>query len=424
MPVARALAHASVAESSAIVLAGPAGGPVAGPFEALEGAPLDMTLGIIAALLFAVHVGGSIDAWRGVRRITRLADWRPMLPPAPVRVSIVVAARDEAHTIEAGLASLLAQDHPDFEVIVVDDRSTDGTGEVVHRLALSDPRVRCVRVDVLPPGWLGKNHALARGAELASGRYLLFTDADVVFEPSAVQRAVAYAVTKHLEHLTASPGIEARSWPLAMLVGTFTVLLGRFTKPWRASDPLSPAYIGIGALNLVRRDSYLAAGGHEAIRLRVDDDLRLGERQKRRGSKQEFVFGRGALTVEWYPSLGAMVRGLEKNAFAGLDFRLSLVVLATVALLVLFVAPFALVWCTDQPIARALFAASIVTVVLGQARASRDAGVAVWTALLAPLGVLVFLFTLWRSTLITLRQGGVRWRGTLYSLAELRAAAR
>jgi hypothetical protein len=412
LPAARALANAPIVM------------PEEAPMVMLAQAPLDVAMGVVAALLFALHVAGTLDAWRGVRRIARLADWRPMLPPAPVRVSVVVAARDEAHTIEAGLASLLAQDHPDLEVIVVDDRSTDGTGEVVRRLALSDPRVRCVRVDELPPGWLGKNHALARGAALATGRYLLFTDADVVFQPFTVQRAVAYAVTKHLEHLTASPGIEARSWPLAMLVGTFTVLLGRFTKPWRASDPLSPAYIGIGALNLVRRDAYLAAGGHEAIRLRVDDDLRLGERQKRRGSKQEFVLGRGALSVEWYPSLGAMVHGLEKNAFAGLDFRLSLVVLATVALLALFVAPFALVWCTDQPVARALFLASIVTVVLGQVRASRDAGVAVWTALLAPVGVLVFLFTLWRSTLVTLRQGGVRWRGTLYTLAELRTAAR
>lgn len=381
-------------------------------------------LGVLAASIFALHGVGSFEAWRGARRLVRLARWQPMLAPASARVSVIVAARDEAHTIEAALASLLVQDQPDLEIIVVDDRSSDGTGAVIERLAAQDERVRSLRIDELPEGWLGKNHALARGAEAATGSFLLFTDADVVFAPTTVRICLAYATVKHVDHLTAAPGIEARSWPLALLVGTFTVLLARFTKPWRASDPNSPAYIGIGAMNLVRREVYRAAGGHAAIRLRVDDDLRLGELLKRHGARQEFALGRDALSVEWYPSLGAMVRGLEKNAFAGLDFRLPLVVLASLALLILFVAPFVLVLVADQPVTRGLALASCAAVVLGQFQASRDAGVAPWTALLAPCGVLVFLFTLWRSTWITLRQGGVRWRGTLYSLAALRAATR
>ena len=385
---------------------------------------LDLALGVFAALLLALHLAGSYEAWRGMRRVVRLAGWKPMLPPDPVRVSVVVAARDEAATIAAGLGSLLAQDHPDLEVIVVDDRSSDGTGAMIERLAAQDPRVRALRIDELPAGWLGKNHALARGAALATGRYLLFTDADVVFQPDTVSKAVAYAATKHIEHLTAAPGIRARSWSLAMLVGTFAVLLGRFTKPWRARDPRSAAYIGIGAMNLVRRDAYDAAGGYGAIRLRVDDDLLLGERLKRRGSRQDFVIGRGAVEVEWYPSLPAMVRGLEKNAFAGLDFRLGLVAATSLVLLALFIAPFLLVFASDQWIVRALYSAACAVVVAGQAAAARESGVAVWTALLAPLGVAVFLFTLWRSTWLTLRQGGVRWRGTLYSLQELRAATR
>jgi len=385
---------------------------------------LDLALGVFAALLLALHLAGSFEAWRGMRRVVRLADWQPMLAPEPLRVSVVVAARDEGATIEAGLESLLAQDHPDLEVIVVDDRSTDGTGAAIERSAARDPRVRALRIDHLPAGWLGKNHALARGAALATGRYLLFTDADVVFQRDTVRKVLAYAVTKHVEHVTAAPGIRARSWPLALLVGTFAVLLGRFTKPWRARDPRSAAYIGIGALNLVRRDSYEAAGGHGAIRLRVDDDLRLGERLKRRGSRQDFLIGRGALAVEWYPSLPAMVRGLEKNAFAGLDFRVTLVCATSLLLIALFIAPFLLVWSSEQGVVQALYGASCATVIAGQARAARDSGVAAWPALLAPVGVAVFLFTLWRSTWLTLRQGGVRWRGTLYPLSELRAAAR
>ena len=153
--------------------------------------------------------------------------------------------------------------------------------------------------------------------------------------------------------------------------------------------------------------------------------LALGQLLKARGGRAQFCYARDAASVEWYPGVFAMIRGLEKNAFAGVGFRLWFVALATAALLGLFMAPWLLAaapWVAAPE--QGLFAACAVLQVMGAARAATDAGLPRWTGLLFPLGILVFLVILWRSTLVTLFTRGVRWRGTHYPLGELRRAAR
>ncbi|MEQ1731529.1 MAG: glycosyltransferase, partial [Vicinamibacterales bacterium] len=145
---------------------------------------------LILSWLIALAVTGSLlDALNGGRRIRNLFDITPR-PTGPL-VSIIVAARNEAHGIESGVRSLLALSYPALEVIVVNDRSTDSTGAILDRVRQEDPRLIVVTVDRLPPGWLGKNHALAVGAATSHGSLLLFTDADIVFDPSTIGRAVA-----------------------------------------------------------------------------------------------------------------------------------------------------------------------------------------------------------------------------------------
>ncbi len=378
-----------------------------------------------AAGILLVHIAGSLRAWLGVRGVTRIADMPVDAGGNTAQISVVVAARDEAQTIRAGLLSLMQQTGVEMEILVVDDRSTDGTGEVIEACSQEFEGLKRARVDELPPGWLGKNNALAKGAAMASGEYLLFTDADIVFAPDTVQKVLGYAQQHNLDHLTAAPGIRANSWVLALLVGSFAALFGRFTRAWRVSDPKSKAYIGIGALNLVRRNTYEALGGHEPIRMRVDDDLSLGKLLKRKGFAQDFVIGGEALTVEWYQSLRGMVLGLEKNAFAGLEYSVLRVLAVTALLLTLFVVPFAalgfgLASTTPFAWANLLWAGSCAAVILGQAYAARDSRIMMWPSLLAPVGVLMILFVIWRSMVVTLKRGGVIWRGTLYPLADLR----
>jgi cellulose synthase/poly-beta-1,6-N-acetylglucosamine synthase-like glycosyltransferase len=373
----------------------------------------------LALATFLLHVATAVQIQRGNRSIRFLKDLPPLTGPLP-RVSILIPARNEERNLEEALRSVLALDYDDLEIDVVDDRSTDRTGEILDRMAAAEPRLRVVHVRELPPGWLGKNHALWLGAAKATGEFLLFTDADVVLEPSALRRAVGAMVADGLDHLTASPSIERTSLPFEMFIGAFSLFFALFTRPWKVKDPKSPHHVGIGAFNLVRTAAYRAVGGHQAIAMRPDDDLKLGKLLKTRGFRQEFVFGQGALRVEWYASVRELVQGLMKNAFSGVDYRVRVVVVATVAQLALLVWPFLALFLTSGP-ARWLNLASVL-VLLGLCWINAPlAGVRRWHGVGFPLATLLFLYILWRAMLVTLWNDGIDWRGTHYPLAELKA---
>jgi cellulose synthase/poly-beta-1,6-N-acetylglucosamine synthase-like glycosyltransferase len=380
---------------------------------------MTLALLVLAALTLAAHLATAFQILRGNRSIRFLRDLPPLAGPLP-RVSIVIPARNEERNLEEALRSVLALDYDDLEIDVVDDRSTDRTGEILDRMAAAEPRLRVVHVRELPPGWLGKNHALWLGAEKASGDFLLFTDADVVLDPSALRRAVGRMVTDSLDHLTASPGIDRPSVLFELFIGAFSLFFALFTKPWLAKDPKSPHHVGIGAFNLVRATAYRAAGGHRTIAMRPDDDLKLGKILKAAGFRQEFVFGLGALRVEWYASVRELVQGLMKNAFSGVDYRAGVIVTATLTQLLLFVWPFVAIFAIPGP-ARWLNLASVgVLIALCWINAPL-AGVRRWHGVGFPLATLLFLYILWRAMLLTLWNDGIDWRGTHYPLAELKA---
>ena len=372
----------------------------------------------LSVVMLAVAVAVALEVFPGSRRLTRLEDVPPAEGTALPRVSIVFGARDEAVGIERAVRSHLAQDYPGLEVVAVDDRSTDGTPEILARVAAGTDRLAVIRVDTLPGGWLGKCHALQLGAERAGGEWILFTDADVVMEPSVVRRAIALAAHDGLDHLTVAPYARMPGWLLQSFTAAFGLFFTMFTRPWRIPDPTSSSYAGIGAFNLVRREGYLAAGGHAAIRLSVDDDLRLGKLLKRSGLRSALALGQTLVHVDWYPNLGALVRGLEKGVFAGLDYSLLKAAAGSVGQVALFLWPLAGLlaggWTTAVCAATCLVIGALY---VGQARAH---GLPAWTVALFPVCCLLFLWIQWRSVVRTLVRGGLDWRGTFYSLRELR----
>lgn len=373
----------------------------------------------LAAVTLALHALALLDAWRGNRRMRHL----DALPGEgdPPSVSVVIAARDEEHRLEQALRSVLAQDHPRLEVIVVDDRSSDGTAQILRRMREQHPLLEVLRVDELPSGWLGKTHAQQRGAEAARGELLLFTDADVVFEPSAVRRAALYLAREGLDHLTVAPRVLAPTRAVEALVGAFTVLFCLWARPWRARDPRSGNYVGIGAFNLVRAAAWRAAGTHAAIRMRIDDDMMLGKILKREGRTQELLVGGEMVQVEWYPNARALVRGLTKNAFAGVDFSVIAVLLWTVLQITVHVWPWIGVVAGTGWLS-ALNAGSVALMGLYFVGTCRASGVRPWLLPTLPLGVLVLVYVQWRSMIAALWRGHVEWRGTRYPLSELRAS--
>lgn len=378
----------------------------------------------LAAVTLLIHLATAVAIWRGTRSIHFLADQPPLAGPLP-RVSIVIPARNEERNVEEALQSVLALDYGNLEIDVVDDRSTDRTGEILDRMAAANPRLRVVHVRELPPSglgksWLGKNHALELGGRKATGDYLLFTDADVVLEPTALRRAVGAMEAGGIDHLAVSPEVDRPSLLFEMFIGVFSLFFSLYLKPWKARDPKSPSHVGIGAFNLVRAAAWRAVGGHQRIAMRPDDDLKLGKLLKTGGFRQEMMFGRGMLRVEWYASVRELIQGLMKNAFPAVDYRMSIVLSATVIQITILIWPFLALFLTSGT-TRWLNLASVAVLLVLCWRNAPLAGVRRWHGIGFPLATLLFLYILWRSTLTILWRGGIDWRGTHYPLAELKA---
>ena len=352
---------------------------------------------------------------RGLRRIPRVE----RAGSVDASVTIVVAARNEEPGVERAARSLLAQRQPGLSVVAVDDRSEDGTGAILDRLAAVEPALRVVHVAALPDGWLGKNHALHVGAAQADTEYVIFADADVVMDPDAVASALSHARENGLDHLAVFPRMVARGALLNATIGVFTVLFALRFRPGEADDPERGGHVGVGAFNLVRREAYEAVGGHLSIRLRPDDDLRLGRLLKESGARSAAAYGDHLLRVEWYPSVVALTRGLRKNAFAAAEYRPWLVAFLVALLLAFHVGPFLAVGVATGP-ARALFAGACAFAFAAFDRSAGRFGVPRWTALLYPAGALVVAYAIAAATVRALVTGGVEWRGTVYPLDRLR----
>lgn len=375
----------------------------------------------LAAFTALVLAATFVELARGGTSLGRLEDVPPPRGEGErPSVSVVIAARNEERNVEEALRSVLAQAEEGVEVIVVDDRSEDRTGAILERMAGEHAALRVVRVEALPPGWLGKNHALQRGAAETGGELLLFTDADVVMAPGTIRRAAAHLVRTGADHLTLAPAVVMPGRLLRAFGVAFGVFFSLYARPWKARDPRSRAYVGVGAFNLLRASAYHALGGHRAIAMRPDDDMKLGKLVKKHGFRQEFLVGAPLVSVEWYASLGEVVEGLKKNAFAGLDYRLGAVIGSTLFLLLLFVWPYLAVLVTGGA-AQLLNAFSVVLLLGMFAGAARSQGVPPGYALLFPAASVVFLFIVWNATVYTLRNQGIVWRGTRYPLDELRA---
>jgi glycosyltransferase involved in cell wall biosynthesis len=373
----------------------------------------------LAALTLIFWLGAAWEIMRGNRRLRRLATLEVTEPAQWPRVSIVFAARNEGATIAAAVPTMLALDYPNLELIAVNDRSTDNTGELLDEIAANNPRLRVVQVRELPAGWLGKNHALHVGASQASGEWILFTDADIHFRRDVLQKSISYAEASRLDHLAAVPQLHERGHLLSICVSAFGLLFALLMRPWRVPNAKSACHGGIGAFNLVRTSSYRNHGGHEPIRLRPDDDMKLGKLMKT-GGRSEIVLGVGAISVAWYASVGELIRGLEKNSFAGLDYRVSVTIGALISHgitvfwpLLMLGAETGIAWWLN-------FASVAVMVGLGWDQHRFDGGRA-WHGLFLPVGVAMLDYIIVRSMVLTFWRDGIVWRGTHYRLSELRA---
>ena len=375
---------------------------------------------VVAAATFVFFVLFGIDLLAGNRSTVFLKNVSPLDEARLPRVSVVIPARNEERRIEEALQSVLRQNYPDAEFIVINDRSTDRTGAILAELASQYSRLRVIEISDLPEGWLGKNYALYRGAEAAGGELILFADADVVMDRATLIKAASYMLERQLQHLAVLPEIRMPGVLLGMFTSAFGIFFSIYARPWKAKDPKSKRFIGIGAFNLVSAPAYRAAGTHQAIAMRPDDDIKLGKLLKKHGYRQELVFGGAMMHVEWYSSLRELVDGLMKNSFASVDYSILAAVAGGVAMLLGTVWPvFGMV--LTRGTTQILNLGIVLVLLLITAESNRLHHLPRWYALGLPLGGILFTYILWRAMLKTLWEGGIRWRGTHYPLALLKA---
>jgi glycosyltransferase involved in cell wall biosynthesis len=315
---------------------------------------------------------------------------------------------------------VLAQAYPRLEVIVVNDRSTDRTGAILDRLSQANPILKPLHISKLPDGWLGKNHALNAGANEAKGEWILFADADVMMERTAVARALRYATEHELDHLAVAPRAQVGGFLSNVFLGGFALMFSMYSRPWRVRDSRTKEYIGIGAFNLVRASAYRSVGGHSTIARRPDDDLKLGKLLKQSGYRCDFALGTELLQVHWYDSFAELRSGLMKNFFAVFHYEPKSAILACMLQILIFVwPPVAVIVTTGTP--AYLNATAVVLAWIAFAANSTIVKIRPWWAITLPLAGVLIAYLIARSMVVTLRSGGIEWRGTRYSIDELRA---
>jgi glycosyltransferase involved in cell wall biosynthesis len=351
------------------------------------------------------------------------------MAPVSGAVSVIVPARNEARDVEACLRSLLASKGVDLEVIAVDDRSTDETGAVME--ALHEPGVQYAveHVRELPAGWLGKPHAMARGAALATGEWLLFTDADVVFAEDTLARALAYIESERADFLLVMPTAVIKSVGEAMMLPFLYVLAIWGPRLWRVADPQSRDAVGMGAFSLMRRATYERVGGWERLRMEVIEDIRMGYLIKQAGFASRVATGRNLVRIRWARGTWGVVDNLTKNVFAAFRFRIGRMIAGAMATAVMCLLPFAglvagaagdRAWLWPSLVSVAMLA----TLYWRYRRFADPNGVRTVLWLLTfPAAAVVFVYAMLRSAVLTLMRGGVVWRDTFYPLGELREHA-
>jgi cellulose synthase/poly-beta-1,6-N-acetylglucosamine synthase-like glycosyltransferase len=335
-------------------------------------------------------------------------------------VSILVPARNEQHRVlEQCIRSILAQDYGRFEVIAVNDRSTDETGAILARLAKSNKRLRVIEGEELRPGWLGKPYAMQQALNHAHGEWILATDADMIFESTALRTALERTLESNADALTLIPRFETGSFWERVMIPTWEWVFLMFTLFYRIDDPKTDRAAAIGGFFLIRRAVLDRVGGYEALKDEVMEDVRLADRIKRSGARLLIDRAPALIRTRMYRTFGEMWECSTKNWFSGMNFSLFLALSSVVSMYLGAVAPpfialAALIAIASGTDVSALFipaALSWFFQVLVMAISSRRSAVSPLYALTAPLGLgLIYAMLLDSSIRITTGRG-VTWKG-------------
>ncbi|HUR82341.1 MAG TPA: glycosyltransferase family 2 protein [Thermoanaerobaculia bacterium] len=333
------------------------------------------------------------------------------------RVSVIIPARDEERAIERTVRALLAQTYPELEIIVVNDRSVDRTGGILAQF----PRITVIDNTEPPEGWLGKPWALHQGSLRATGELLLFMDADVVYEPDAISQAIAHFEQRgDLALLMLFPDLEAHGFWEHVSMPNLTMFAFTLAPLWLSNRTRIVHFaVGAGTGNLVRADLYRAAGGHEALRGAVIDDVGLARLMRSEGHRTEVVRAEKQVGVRMYHGLREVIDGFTKNSFAVVGYSYVLAAATLVLAALVHLLPFVLA-LTGEP--RAL--ATVGLIALTRVILFGSFGYRLDNALFAhPLMIGVWCWIMIRSMWLTGVRRRLQWRGRTYDAGNTKFGA-
>ncbi len=353
----------------------------------------------------------------------------PALPPDPAPlISVCIPARNEERNIRACVEAVLAQDYPRFEVIVLDDRSTDSTPGILHSHAAQNDKLKILSGADLPIGWAGKPHALFQAARSARGEWLCFIDADTFLSPETLSSVYTKATNTHADMFTIMTfQILGSFWEKTVMPLVMTALSVGFS-PRKVNDPSTRDAIANGQFIFIKRLVYDAIGGHESVKDQIVEDKAISEQVKWNGYRLIVADGMKVARTRMYTSLPSMWEGWTKNIYLGLSDRPGLLLLgafgaslAVIAALFLPAWPLLGLWWTFHGggfMGAAVAAEAILLwayLLTVRATVAHKMEISRWWALSTPLGAGVFAGMMLTSAWKVLSGQGVTWKGRVYS---------
>jgi len=377
---------------------------------------------IVAVFIYwSLHLVGSILLLKKVPKVKDLpAEHLNEWP----RVSVILTARNEKLHLEQAMKKRLRDNYPNLEYVLVEDRSTDGTDIIADELASEDNRIKVLHIEHLPDGWLGKLNAMNEGLKVATGEWILFSDADMFIDETVLSSVIAYSEKNSIDHLCIFPEFLADTLSLKVLFSGLTRILALGGKLWAVANPKSKSAVGVGGFNLVKRSSFEKTGGLEWIKMDVADDVALGTMMKRAGFSSVVLSGKETVKVYLYKTWAASIQGTEKAAFTTIGSFSPLIMIALAAGLILEMSPFyAFAFGISKPfLILSLMAIAIST--LSSLLIEKWLCGRFLSALFWPFGLALVMALSLNGFFNGWRKGGINWRDTFYPTKTLKEGKR
>lgn len=349
------------------------------------------------------------------RKVSNLEDLKADNLKRWPKVSIISPAHNEEKAIEQSAQSRIKDDYPDLELILLDDRSTDKTPEIIKKLSEKECRIKPIFITEIPKGWWGKNHAMHLALQQTQGEWILLSDADVQVKPGTLRKAISYCEKNGIDHLTVLAEILSSTFLVDVIYSFVIRQLYTTTRVWDIPNPKSTASGGIGAFSLVRRSALRKINDFDDLKLEVTEDMAIGKKLKRAGVKCDVLNGRNCVSVQWSKTLDNYIASSDRSTFAYWGkFSVIRTFLMSVFALALELFPVYMLLLTSIPYHIIIGITALALNLAASVIVNKWNNRPIWPSFFFPIGIIVNFVIMLRAGIMGVLRGGIRWGGIFY----------